>query len=382
MSAAIAAVAGATVVGAVISSSATESAAQTQANAATSAASAQLQATNNTNALNYMTYLQGMQNESPYMQAGQEALSALLSGEGFGAGALQVGGSQGGPDLIAPAGSAAANSAVSGTAGGQITPSTPGYVASGAPTAGGYNVIQYTAANPGPNGQTSGYGPATTALPGIGQITTQNYGASQQQLNNAAAAIKPGSLSTTFTNADLNANLAPSYQFMLNQGLQSLQASDIANGTLMSGQGGKDITNYAENYASTGYQQAYNNFMNSQQQQFNQLSTLAGLGTTGTNAATAAGTQAGANIASNTQAGVSNANAYTMGAASASAAGSIANANTLSKGVGSLGSIASNYFTNNPVSTSSLFGNGTSFSGGATPATSDEFALTGGVTGG
>ena len=81
-------VAGAVVVGGVasaaIGASAAQSAADTQAAAAQNAAQASLQATNNSNALQWEMYQQQLINQSPYMQGGQEAYAALLGGMGLG----------------------------------------------------------------------------------------------------------------------------------------------------------------------------------------------------------------------------------------------------------------------------------------------------------
>lgn len=384
------------VAGASIASSGAKSAANTQAAAAQQAAQATQQTTQQSNALQYIQYLQSMQNQSPYMQGGQEALSALLGGYGLpninatspslqniGQGSpvqSLAGATSGGEGGYS---SATGNYGVNNPQGPYNTGSGSGSLVSvdgsGTPQANAWLMANnpayaqawnnleaqsqakygsgFTNASPvaninsslqqalqsqGVDLSTLNYGPQTASaqVPGVGTIGAANYGASQGALNQAYGTLAPGSLSQGFTNADLNAQLAPSYQFMLNQGLQSLQASDIANGTLMSGQGAKDVTNYAENYASTGYQQAFNNYLANQQNQFNQLSTIAGLGTGPTNVASEIGSQTGQSIANTNMTGQGGVNALNLGAATASASGSVSSANALSKGLGQLGQYA------------------------------------------
>lgn len=138
-----------------------------------------------------------------------------------------------------------------------------------------------------------------------------------------------GSLTQAFTRSDLNSQLAPNYQFQLGQGLQALQASAAANGTLMSGQGLKNINDYAQNQASGSYQQAYNNYVTNQTNQYNRLG---GLVSAGQNAAAGvgnAGVQTGTNIANTNMSGVAAANAYSTGAAGSMASGQLGTANAI-----------------------------------------------------
>lgn len=53
----------------------------------------------------------------------------------------------------------------------------------------------------------------------------------------------------------------PSYQFRLNQGLDSVQSSAAAGGGLLSGATLKALNNYASDYASTEYGNAFNRLM-------------------------------------------------------------------------------------------------------------------------
>ena len=111
----------------------------------------------------------------------------------------------------------------------------------------------------------------------------QNINALQpyQQAGSAAATqlqdLIP-SLSRQFTSQDLNSYLAPNYQFMLNQGLGATnQALNVAGG-------GSNMVNaaniFAQNYAGNAYQNAFNNYQTQQNNIYNRLAGIAGLGTT------------------------------------------------------------------------------------------------------
>lgn len=119
----------------------------------------------------------------------------------------------------------------------------------------------------------------------------------------------------------------PGYAFRLQQGQQALERSAAARGGLQSGGTLKGLTQYAQDYASNEFQNAYNRFGNDQTNRFNRLSSLAGLGQTA-NGMTA---QAGQNYASQ----VGN---NTMGAANAAGAASIASGNNWGNTLSSLGS--------------------------------------------
>ena len=73
-----------------------------------------------------------------------------------------------------------------------------------------------------------------------------------------------------FTNADLNANLAPNYAFQLGQGQQALNAQNNATGGLVGGNSLKSMQDYSQNFAGNAYQNALNNYMSQQQTTFNQ----------------------------------------------------------------------------------------------------------------
>jgi hypothetical protein len=136
-----------------------------------------------------------------------------------------------------------------------------------------------------------------------------------------------------FNASDLNANLAPNYQFMLDQGLGSVRNAANATGGLVSGNALKGINDYAQNYAKNAYQDAFNNYNTNQTNIFNRLSSIAGLGQTATNNTGTFGANA-ANNASN----------YATSGAAAQAAGTIGSANALTGGINN--AVGWNYLSN------------------------------------
>lgn len=96
----------------------------------------------------------------------------------------------------------------------------------------------------------------------------------------------------------------PGYQFGMEQGQQALDRKASASGGRVSGAALKAASRFGTNYASTGYNAAYQR----RQDRLNRLQALAGIGQT----ATAGSAMAGANMAnqvSNMQTGLGNARA-------------------------------------------------------------------------
>ena len=120
-----------------------------------------------------------------------------------------------------------------------------------------------------------------------------------------------------FGASDLNANLAPNYQFQLGQGMGMLSNQAAAGGGAGGGNSFAGEQAYAQNTAGSAYQQAYNNYNNNQQNIYSRLGNLAQLGqASGTN--TALGGSAFAGGMANTIVGAGNANAAgTMGVGNA-----------------------------------------------------------------
>jgi hypothetical protein len=127
-----------------------------------------------------------------------------------------------------------------------------------------------------------------------------------------------------FTSADLIRNLDPSYQFMLQQGLGATgQAMNV-------GGGGSNVDlarqRFAQEYAKTGAQQAFNNYQSQQSNIYNRLSNLAGIGQ-------AAQSQANT-LGSNTANALSQ---LGIGGASALGAGQVGAANAMAGAYGGIG---------------------------------------------
>jgi hypothetical protein len=77
----------------------------------------------------------------------------------------------------------------------------------------------------------------------------------------------------------------PGYQFGMDQGLQALARRQSAMGGRVSGQAMKAATQFGTNYATTGYNSAYQR----RQDRLNRLAAIAGIGQTATGASAAAG---------------------------------------------------------------------------------------------
>jgi hypothetical protein len=127
-----------------------------------------------------------------------------------------------------------------------------------------------------------------------------------------------------FTSEDLIRNLDPSYKFMLEQGLGATgQAMNV-------GGGGSNVDlarqRFAQEYAKTGAQQAFNNYTNQQSNIYNRLSNLAGIG----QAAQSQSNTLGSNTANAlSQLGI--------GGASALGAGQVGAANAMAGAYGNVG---------------------------------------------
>jgi hypothetical protein len=302
-----AAIIGSAVIGGVVTTQAAKSAAGTQAGATQTAASAQLQATREANALTWQMYQQNLATQSPFLRGGQTAYAALLGGMGLGS------------VYGAPA-PTAAGAAAPGTAGAvRAQPGGPGGLVGGDGRA-----------RPLTAGGAADTAAATTGMmPGGANIV--NYGATPEQLAQAATqyggAGGRGVFTERFTPSSLT--MDPSYQFRLDQGLQALRASRAATGMLQTGQGLKDITNYAQQAASQEYQAAFDRYMTQQREQYNRLASLAGVGQTTAGGLGTAGQQAASTIGAATIGGQQAASQYLTSGAAAQAAGTIGAANAL-----------------------------------------------------
>jgi hypothetical protein len=134
-----------------------------------------------------------------------------------------------------------------------------------------------------------------------------------------------GYLTKPFTNADLNANLAPNYAFQLQQGQGALNNQLNSAGGLVSGNTLKAIQDYSQNFAGNAYQNAFNNYQAQRGNIYNTLASIAGIGQSAQSQSN--------NLATNY--GTNSANLMT-GAAAAQAAGLVGQANAYSGGINNI----------------------------------------------
>lgn len=131
-------------------------------------------------------------------------------------------------------------------------------------------------------------------------IAAQNQQQAQQRADSApyraAGVTALGQLATEnnvpVTSADVMSD--PGYKFGLQQGQQATDRKIAAGGGRVSGAAIKAAGEYATNYATTGYNAAYQR----RQDRLNRLAALAGIGQTSTNASAASGANS-ANAISN-----------------------------------------------------------------------------------
>lgn len=150
----------------------------------------------------------------------------------------------------------------------------------------------------------------------------------------------PG-LESNFSLSDFQQN--PGYQFQLQQGQAALQQSAAARGLLNSTGTMKDMDTYTQGLANTDYNNAYNQYNQNRQTNYNMLASAAGLGQTAVAGSNQAAQTAGTNISNNQ-----------IGAGNAAAAGYVGGANAIGNTLGSLGNTAAQYgimnSLNNPSS--------------------------------
>lgn len=129
-----------------------------------------------------------------------------------------------------------------------------------------------------------------------------------------------GSLTKPFSMADYVKS--PGYEFQLNQGMDAINNSAAARGGVNSGNTLKSLTQYGQGLAAQDYQQAYQNYVGQQQQQFSMLDTVAGSGQNAAAKLGALGADAATNIGNNI-----------TGAASVQGAGIVGAGNAINGGI-------------------------------------------------
>ena len=104
-------------------------------------------------------------------------------------------------------------------------------------------------------------------------------------------AMKPY-LTHQFDRADLQAGLAPNYDFQLQQGQQAANAAANVGGGLIGGNALQGLQNTTQNIAAGAYQNAFNNYQSQRTGIYNTLAGIAGIGQTGQTQTNQAGTNA------------------------------------------------------------------------------------------
>lgn len=278
------------------------------ASSAQSAGDAQSAAANRASDTNLQIFNTTRADQAPWRQAGQTTLSELMYGLGLGrspaagpVGSLGGVGAQSGGTAVGgvsapmtaqqyyaanPDAWSAAWHTHSDPTGKYIDESSPEYPSILAAT-----IADMQRQGIGVQQQTAAPMTAPSSGPTVADVTsTQGL----PPLPTDAAGISPTQLTHTFNASDLNANLAPNYEWTLDQGMRAARNAGNLQTGLISGNTMKGVQDYAQGLAGNAYQQAYSNFNNNQSNIFNRLSSIAGLGqTAGANATTGGSTFAG-----------------------------------------------------------------------------------------
>lgn len=204
------------------------------------------------------------------------------------------------------------------------------------------NIFDKTVANEQPyinagNSATS----ALSRLLGIGSATPDGKITGVASPSSDSTGLPTGYLSQTFGPAQFKANQDPGYGFQLQSGNNALMNSAAAGSGSLSGSALKSLIGFNQDYANTGYQNAFDRFQTQQGNVFQRLSSLAGQGQAAAANVGAQGTATGGNIGANI-----------VGAGNASAAGTIGAANAASGALSNLGGLGYLYSQRQPASTS------------------------------
>lgn len=127
---------------------------------------------------------------------------------------------------------------------------------------------------------------ATSAASNLNTMLNPYISGGSAAMNQLSTGLAPGgAFSTPFT-ASMMAQYSPAYQFQLQQGNLAANRAAAAGGLTGSGGTMKALDRYNQNYAGTAFDTAANLYNTQQQNAFNRLQTVAGMGQT---AATTAG---------------------------------------------------------------------------------------------
>ena len=192
-------------------------------------------------------------------------------------------------------------------------------------------MIQGDAARSAANTQADAQRQAQAQILAAGQEGAQQYNpyiTLGQTGTNALNANIPY-LTSQFSNADLNSQLAPNYQFGLQQGQGTTNAAANASGGMMSGNALQGLNQFSQNYAQNAYQQAFNNYQAQQTNIYNRLAGISGIGLQGATGAANALIGTGTNVGN-----------LTTGIGNAQAAGTIGQANAYGNTLQNVGNLA------------------------------------------
>lgn len=341
--------AGGAVIGGALSAGAAKDAAKTQAAAADRAAQ-----------LQWQMFQQMQGNLAPYMVTGQNALTnlSMLTGNSpmvspqvaqmtqqLNAAKAALAALPAGP---ATTGVGSASGAPLGVMGSVINGIT-GQNAGGTPN--NLGLVQSPVGGSTNNPYVAPNGAAIPGqLPGDRAGLEQLISNLQSQINQANFSSTPGNpltapLTRPFQPTMQELENTPGYQFTLNQGLKAAQNAATSMGLGQSGPAIAGAADYASGLASTTYQQQFQNYWENNMNLYNMV---AGLVTTGQNAAAGVGTagiQAGANVG----------NAL-MGGANALAAGRVGAANAWGGALGGVAGAGNNAMMMLAMNQSGLFG--------------------------
>lgn len=339
--------------------------------AASDAASAQERAANQANATAKEQYEKNTKNLQPYMDAGGNALTALMYrlgiGNGLGASGKELseqeirnelrnqftsgGGAAGGrpPSLEELGYGAGLGLGRAGALQNAKGNSTWTYD----PDRGewGYRVDGYgPGAAPGltwigaPNWNP---GPGTVDEAGLEAAVQDRLRQQQEAKNNPlyGSLLKEYAAYRPFSEADFKAD--PGYQFRLDQGNKALQNLAAATGNLNSGRALKDAMSFNSGTAAQEYQNAYARYNNdyltgfntgetNKNNIFNKLMGMTGLGQSSASALANVGQNYSGQVANNLAQG-----------ANAQAAGIVGSNNAISQGIGGVANALGGYFANN-----------------------------------
>ena len=171
--------------------------------------------------------------------------------------------------------------------------------------------------------RSAGYG-ALNQIGGLGTGTYQMYDAAG---NPTTQGTGTGYLQHQFNPADLQAGLAPNYDFMLQQGQMANQRAANVGGGAIGGNALQGLNKFTQDYAGNAYQNAFTNYQNQRSNIYNTLAGIAGIGQTGQTATNTAAQNA---TTAQSQLGV--------GSAAAQATGNIGTASAYGNALSGLGS--------------------------------------------